>query len=290
VYCVIRIKYDVLYLGGVRIRIRPRRSRVERMGFGYSLYNVFRVWCLFRVWDLSIPSSVMCECSFSQIWCLETWWDLRTLDSQIDCCFRVTIYCLALRGWMRVKIGWFATSQLRQQPCVRHSFSPRITALNLTRSHQYLPLLSVFLWSIIAHLFSLWNCVPRFAESLPVSGVFVGLFSGLPAELGVTGFYLSLYLSLWSILADLFALWNCISRFGKSLPVSGVLWSFFYGYVLNRGLTGFLGMVTRCKSQSKLQRTGFGHRVRKSRRSWRGGCQSSKLAFRTRNRKSLASV
>ncbi len=127
------------------------------MGFGYSLYSVFRVWCLFRVWDLSIPCSVMCECSFSlfvvRFGILETWSDLWTLDSQIDCCFHVSIYCLALRGWMRVKIGWFATSQLRQQPCVRHSFSPRITALNLMRSHQYLPLFSVCLWNILAHLF-----------------------------------------------------------------------------------------------------------------------------------------
>ncbi len=119
----------------------------------------------------------MCACSISLLLLSDLVFgdlgsDLRTLDPQIDCCFSCYIYCLALRVWMRVRIGWFATSQLRQQPCVRHSFSPRITALNLMRSHQYLPLLLCVSVEYSGTSFSLWNCVPRFAESLPVSVVF----------------------------------------------------------------------------------------------------------------------
>ncbi len=171
------------------------------------------------VCDVRMLVFSLCCC---RIWyLLETWGRIfGVLILRLIVVFVLLYIAWLCAGWMRVRIGWFATSQLRQQPCVRHSFSPRITALNLMRSHQYLPLLSVCLWSILAHLF------PSGIAFLDLQSPYQCLlFSGLPAESGVTVFSLSL--SLRIILANLLAVWNCISRFGESLPVSGVLWSFF---------------------------------------------------------------
>jgi len=94
--------------------------------------------------------------------------------------------------------------------------------------HAFTPVFATLLCVSVEYSgtsFSLWNCVPRFAESLPVSGVLWGCFQDYLLIRGLLD-SLSLCLSLWSILADLFAFWICISRL-ESLPVSGVLWSFF---------------------------------------------------------------
>jgi hypothetical protein len=168
--------------GGGRIRIRSRRSRVERMGFEYSLYSVFRVWCFFRVWDLSIPCSVMCECSLSLLLLLLSDLVFGDLVGSSDSWF--SDWLLFSCDYLLLGFARMDASKDRLVRNITIAATALCAALLLTadygpQPHALTPVFATPLCVSVEYYgtsFSLWNCVPRFAESLPVSGVLWGCF------------------------------------------------------------------------------------------------------------------